>query len=102
MTVQVTLQDEKSEHSARKVKGALERTRLGDVAKSIHVDLNPYCGPCVSIQLDRHLIHCLQLNITAASVRRCILADKKLKLKEHHVRYGFCVTDISDVMDLMC
>jgi DNA-directed RNA polymerase III subunit RPC1 len=79
------LTDESSESLARQVKAALERTKLGDVAKDIYADVGPQ-DTYVCIQLDEALIQRLKLNITAASVRRCILADKKLKLKDQHIR----------------
>lgn len=83
--MQVALLDELSEPSARRVKAKLERTRLGDIASAIAVELRP-SGPCIAIDLDRKLISKLQLDVSAESVRQCILAAKKLKLKKEHVR----------------
>ena len=40
----------------------------------------------ISIALDFKTIEALQLDVTAATVRQCILAAPKLKLKDKHIR----------------
>ncbi|XP_024535104.1 DNA-directed RNA polymerase III subunit 1 [Selaginella moellendorffii] len=74
--------------AARIVKGRIEKTALGDVAKSIKIVLRP--GQAfVSIKLDMDRIYSLQLDIRAETVAEAVLKFpkiKSMKLKEQHVK----------------
>ena len=83
--------------TARIVKGRLERTTLGDVARQIKIVFKPAPsdkGPhsyrdgqaFISIRLDMSAIEALQLEIDANSVRRNILSHPRIKLREDLVR----------------
>ncbi|KAH9324359.1 hypothetical protein KI387_004537, partial [Taxus chinensis] len=70
---------------ARIVKGRIEKTVLGEVAKSIKIVLNS--GKAfLSIKLDMARIESLQLDINASTVEDSILRTPKLKLKQQHLR----------------
>eukprot|EP00252_Welwitschia_mirabilis_P019861 TRINITY_DN4707_c0_g1_i3.p1 TRINITY_DN4707_c0_g1~~TRINITY_DN4707_c0_g1_i3.p1 ORF type:complete len:1280 (+),score=267.36 TRINITY_DN4707_c0_g1_i3:562-4401(+) len=70
--------------AARIVKGRIEKTVLGEVAKSIKIVLKS--GQAViSVKLDMKRIDSLQLEITAFTVAEAIL-NSKLKLKQQHLR----------------
>lgn len=65
---------------ARIVKGRVETTKLGDIAKSITAVLRS--TDCyVRVQLDRQTIEDLQLSVNGWSVARAIESTKKLKAK---------------------
>ncbi|GIL99158.1 hypothetical protein Vretimale_4372 [Volvox reticuliferus] len=96
--------------AARLVKGRLEKTTLGQVARHIKIVLRPgragvdpmatdshgtgaYGGgprlhgeAVISIRLDMTAIDALQLDIDGHTVKHSILGTPKLKLKEVHVR----------------
>lgn len=66
--MQVALQVDDSEVSARIVKGRLEKATLKDVAKCIKLSITEH-RPCIVVTLDVETIHKLNLNISAATVR---------------------------------
>ncbi|CAI9301114.1 unnamed protein product [Lactuca saligna] len=70
---------------ARLVKGKMERTLLGQVAKSIKLVLGLRSASIV-VSLDKKTIEALQLNINAYTVQDSILKTPKIKLKENHIR----------------
>ncbi|KAJ7520459.1 hypothetical protein O6H91_19G006700 [Diphasiastrum complanatum] len=71
--------------AARIVKGRIERTVLGEVAKSIKTVLKP--GQAfVSIKLDMKRVEALQLDISAYTVAESIMKVSKLKVKQQHLR----------------
>ncbi|XP_076916369.1 DNA-directed RNA polymerase III subunit 1-like [Bidens hawaiensis] len=70
---------------AKLVKGQMERTLLGQVAKSIKLILGSRSASIV-ISLDNSTIQALQLSIDAYTVKESILKTPKMKLKEHHIR----------------
>ncbi|KAG2499255.1 hypothetical protein HYH03_002834 [Edaphochlamys debaryana] len=95
--------------AARLVKGRLEKTMLGQIARHIKIVLKPgrtahaeedplggtgaygggprgYGEACISIRLDMNAIEALQLDVDGHTVKHSILAAPKLKLKETHVR----------------
>ncbi|KAL2614065.1 hypothetical protein R1flu_025757 [Riccia fluitans] len=71
--------------AARIVKGRIEKTVLGEVAKSIKVVLRPGQA-MLSIKLDMKRIEALQLDISSSTVAQAILKTPKLKLKLQHLR----------------
>lgn len=71
--------------AARIVKGRIEKTVLGEVAKSIKTVLRP--GQAfLSVKLDMKRIESLQLDISAYTVAEAILVTPKMKLKQQHLR----------------
>lgn len=80
--------------AARIVKGRLERTLLGQVARAIKIVLKPGKGrgsstpgqAFISIRLDMEAVNALQLGIDGHTVKWSILAHSRIKLKEEHVR----------------
>ncbi|GLJ45066.1 hypothetical protein SUGI_0948710 [Cryptomeria japonica] len=71
--------------AARIVKGRIEKTVLGEVAKSIKIVLRS--GQAfLSIKLDMKRIDSLQLDINASTVAESVLRAPKLKLKQQHLR----------------
>lgn len=88
----VPLVSDKDIKTARIVKGRLERTTLGEVARQIKIVFKP-APPLsrdgqafISIRLDMGAVEALQLGIDAHSVKRNILAHPRIKLREDHVR----------------
>ncbi len=71
---------------ARIVKGRIEKTTLGEVAKYIK-DVSTSKGAHLAIKLDMEIIQTLQLEITIHHVRNAIAQEKKLKVKEK-VKYS--------------
>ena len=67
----VALEVDSSEVSARIVKGRLEKATLKDVAKCIKLSITEH-QPCILVTLDVETIHKLNLNIHAATVRYVI------------------------------
>mmetsp|Transcript_57027 Transcript_57027/g.130557 ORF Transcript_57027/g.130557 Transcript_57027/m.130557 type:complete len:744 (+) Transcript_57027:1921-4152(+) len=82
--VEVPLSNDRDETSARIVKGRIERTMLGEVARSIKQVFSRQ-GCFVTVRLDGKCIQDLQLNLTAETVRKAILQDSKLKIKERMI-----------------
>jgi len=83
--IEVPLDNDKDERNARIIKGKIERTTLGQVAKSIKQIYA--CERCyVSVKLDTACIQDLQLNLSVHSVRKAVLDDPKLKLKDKHIQ----------------
>ncbi|KAE9620519.1 hypothetical protein Lal_00018992 [Lupinus albus] len=72
-------------HTARIVKGRIEKTNLGQVAKSIKVVMSSRSASVV-ITLDMKRIQDAYLNIDANIVKESILQAKKIKLKQEHIK----------------
>ncbi|KAI3773601.1 hypothetical protein L1987_48131 [Smallanthus sonchifolius] len=70
---------------AKLVKGQMERTLLGQVAKSIKLVLGLRSASIV-ISLDKSMIQALQLSVDAYTVKESILKTPKIKLKEPHIK----------------
>ncbi|KAK2380406.1 DNA-directed RNA polymerase II subunit RPB1 [Trifolium repens] len=71
-------------NTARVVKGRIEKTTLGQVAKSIKV-VTTSSSAALSISLDDKIIKAAHLNIKADSVKESIL-NGKLKLNEENIK----------------
>lgn len=90
--MKVALVAKKDVVAARLVKGRLERTTLGQVAKSISVQFKPGHGLAqlgdahVLVQLNNDAIGDLQLAIDAHTVKYSIITTPKMKLKPDAVR----------------
>ncbi|KAF9600283.1 hypothetical protein IFM89_005869 [Coptis chinensis] len=78
------LESKENVTSARIVKGRIEKTVLGEVAKSIKMELTSRQASIV-VSLDAERIQALHLSISADSVKRSILQNLK-KLKDQHIR----------------
>jgi DNA-directed RNA polymerase III subunit RPC1 len=74
----VPLVHEDQEVNARIIKGCLERTTLGQVAKYIK-KIYSHEGCYVVVKLDEDTIHKLQLKISATTVLKAIVADPKVR-----------------------
>ncbi|KAF5203278.1 DNA-directed RNA polymerase subunit beta' [Thalictrum thalictroides] len=70
--------------TAEFLKGCIEKTILGEVSKSIKIELTSRKAAIV-IKLDKKTIQGSQLGISADSVKRSILQHQKLKLKDEHI-----------------
>lgn len=70
---------------AKIVKGHIEKTVLGEVAKSIKIVLTPRLGSII-ITLDMELIQASQFCIDAYTVTQSILQTPRIKLKQQHIR----------------
>eukprot|EP00960_Hanusia_phi_P070540 767330-Hanusia_phi.AAC.14 len=82
--VEVPLQLDRDEINARIIKGRIERTTLGQVAKYIKQVFAP--SRCyVVVKLDMQCVQDLQLNLSASSVKKAILSEPKLKVKDQHI-----------------
>lgn len=82
--IEVPLVNDRDEVNARIIKGRIERTTLGQVAKSIKM-VYAREGCSIVVKLDVECIQALQLNLSAASVKKAIVSDTKLKVKEKNV-----------------
>jgi len=71
--------------AARIVKGRIERTTLGEVAKSIKTVLRA-SQAVISIKLDSKRIEALQLDISSYTVAEAIVRTPKIKLKHLNIR----------------
>ncbi len=87
LTMQVALINDSSELATRMVKAQLEKTLLGTLCQSMSLVMHPGSA-FVDIVLDLPLIEQLQLRIDPISVRRAIVAQRKLKLAFDQVRCG--------------
>jgi DNA-directed RNA polymerase III subunit RPC1 len=83
--VEVPLQNDTEEVNARIIKGRIERTTLGQVAKSIKQVFTPYRA-FVTVRLDGKCISDLQLNLDGHTVKKAILQDPKIKIKDNKIR----------------
>ncbi|KAK9819626.1 hypothetical protein WJX72_000381 [[Myrmecia] bisecta] len=83
--IEVAMDVDNSLQSARVVKARLEKTALGDIAKSLKAVLHPN-GAYLAIKLNMDTISALQLDVDPATVARAIVAAPKLKLKPEHIR----------------
>jgi DNA-directed RNA polymerase III subunit RPC1 len=91
--ITATLVNDKDIEDARKVKGRIERTTIGEVrpylysvtnykiAKYIKEVFRP-AGSYLSVKMDKDCIQALQLEVTIETIRFAILSEKKLKLKD--------------------
>ena len=82
--MKVVLEESASLHSARIVKGRLERTTLGEISSSIKSVLGKE-GAYILITLDAKLIERLELNIDAERVAKLLEQTQKLKIKENNI-----------------
>ncbi|KAJ7947738.1 DNA-directed RNA polymerase subunit [Quillaja saponaria] len=78
------LENDDNVNTARMVKGRIEKTNLGQVAKSIKIVFSSRSASIV-ISLDMERIQDAQLNINADIVKESILQTPKLKLKDEHI-----------------
>ncbi|XP_031282387.1 DNA-directed RNA polymerase III subunit 1 [Pistacia vera] len=74
-----------NENSARVVKSRIEKTVLGQVAKSIKIVMTSRLSSIV-ITLDMQTIQDAHLCITADVVKESILQTPRIKLKEQHIK----------------
>ncbi|KHN22017.1 DNA-directed RNA polymerase III subunit RPC1 [Glycine soja] len=79
------LERDDNANTARIVKGRIEKTNLGQVAKSIKVVMTSRSASVV-ITLDMKRIQDAHLNIDANIVKESILRTKKTKLKPEHIK----------------
>ncbi|XP_027345912.1 DNA-directed RNA polymerase III subunit 1 [Abrus precatorius] len=79
------LESDDNANTARMVKGRIEKTNLGQVAKSIKVVMSSRLASVV-ITLDMERIQAAHLNIDANIVKESILQTKKTKLKPEHIK----------------
>lgn len=71
--------------TARMVKGRIERTTLGQVAKSIKIVLTSRLA-LIAVALDMEGIQASQLSIDSNIVRESILRNRRIKLKQQHIK----------------
>lgn len=83
--MEVSLVIDTSVQTARIVKGRLERTTLGQVARSLRVVLSPTAAH-VAVRLDMETIAALQLDVDADTVKHSITQTPKLKVKAEHIK----------------
>lgn len=72
------------ETAAKIVKGCIEKTVLGEVARSVKIVVTAR-EACIIVKLDTERIEAMQMKINAYSVKQSILQHPKIKLKEEHV-----------------
>ncbi|KAF5838071.1 hypothetical protein DUNSADRAFT_3440 [Dunaliella salina] len=90
----VYLENDEGIRPARMIKGRVERTVLGQVARRIKIVLRPGRSgggkgdgeAVISVTLDMSVLKSLQLDIDALTVKWSILNHPRIKLKEHHLR----------------
>ena len=70
--------------SARIVKGRIEKTLLGDIAKFIMEVYTPK-GCYLEVKLDIEAIDALKLELTIQDISKAILATPKIKVKERNL-----------------
>ena len=87
MYIPVPLVNEDDEINARIIKGCLERTTLGQVAKYIKKVYSRE-GCTVVVKLDEENIRNLQLKINSSTVLKAIVADPKGKYSQKSARYS--------------
>ena len=83
----MALINDQSELATRMVKAQLEKTLLGAVCAHIRLVLRP-TGAFVEVVLDLKLLESLQLEVSAFTVQREIVAQRKLKLSFDQVRWA--------------
>lgn len=71
--------------TARMVKGRIERTTLGQVAKSIKIVLTSRLA-LIAVSLDMEGIQASQLSMDSNIVRESILRNRRIKLKQQHIK----------------
>lgn len=71
--------------TARMVKGRIERTTLGQVAKSIKIVLTSRLA-LIAVALDMEGIQASQLSMDSNIVRESILRNRRIKLKQQHIK----------------
>ncbi|KAL3354961.1 hypothetical protein AABB24_019178 [Solanum stoloniferum] len=71
--------------AARMIKARIEKTLLGQVAKSVKIVLASRLAS-IAISLDMETIQVSQLCIDAYTVKQSILQTSKIKLKEHQIK----------------
>ena len=70
--------------SARIVKGRIEKTKLGDIAKYIKEVYTPR-GCYLEVKLDIDAITALKLELTIHDVKNAIIKTPKIKVKENKI-----------------
>ncbi|CAI9105246.1 OLC1v1004130C1 [Oldenlandia corymbosa var. corymbosa] len=83
--ISAKLKDEYSAKDASMAKARIEKTLLGQVAKSIKIVMSGRQASIV-ISLDMEIIRASRLSIDAYKVKESILRTPRIKLKEQHVR----------------
>ncbi|KAA8544667.1 hypothetical protein F0562_019486 [Nyssa sinensis] len=83
--ITATLECDDNVNTARMVKGRVEKTLLGQVAKSVKIVMTSRLASIV-ITLDTERIEASHLSIDANVVKESILQTPKIKLKEQHVK----------------
>lgn len=70
--------------SARIVKGRIEKTLLGDIAKYIKEVYTPR-GCFLEVKLDLSTVDALKLELSISDVKHAILKAPKMRVKERHI-----------------
>ncbi|CAK9184824.1 unnamed protein product [Ilex paraguariensis] len=83
--ITATLKCDDNLKSARLVKDRIEKTVLGQVAKSVKIVMAARLASVV-VTLDMEIIQASQLGIDAYVVKESILRTPKIKLKEQHIK----------------
>lgn len=83
--IDATLVSEKSETSARIVKGRIEKTYLHDIASVIE-EAWSWGYVYLGVHLDMEAIRKLQLEVTLDDVKWAIVRNSKLKIKEENIQ----------------
>merc|ERR1740130_2094849 len=73
-----SLVDERSEVSARIVKGRIERTTLGDICRYYKEVYDPMLGCFISVKIDLGHIRKLQLELTVENIKEALLDHKNV------------------------
>jgi len=79
--MEAALETNSSEVSARFVKGRIEKTTLGEVARSI-TEVHVSGLSCLEVRVDMDAIRKLQLEVDLNAIAACIAAAPKLNLKD--------------------
>ncbi|XP_073009025.1 DNA-directed RNA polymerase III subunit 1 isoform X1 [Typha latifolia] len=83
--ITATLLSDRDVLSARIVKSSIEKTVLGEVAKTVKIVLKS-SQPYITVQLDMDRIEALHMRISSETVQLSILNHPKIKLKPEHIR----------------
>ncbi|KAK9279694.1 hypothetical protein L1049_013374 [Liquidambar formosana] len=83
--ITATLEHPDDVKTARMVKGRIEKTVLGQVAKSIKIVMTSRLASVI-VTLDLERIEASQLCIDASVVRECILQTPRIKPKQQHIK----------------
>lgn len=83
--ITATLECDDNVKTARMIKGRIEKTSLGQVAKVIKIVMTSRSASVV-IKLDMERVHASQLLIDADTVKEAILKTPRIKLKMQHIK----------------